>query len=355
MEKHYLKPKQYYIDRYDRMTVERCREFEKAIAPSDVKRHLKKKVSKQQLEYTSKTFNEVHLWFLKGELYIKKEEIISRWIREDEERDRFYENTKALQNISCLTCGREMEVSFKDLETSLDKQNRILFMYDCPSGHLPRRAFYDNGEEWKYEKPLCFKCGGLIEQIDKDTKKAFKTISTCLKCGDMTVSEIPRTVGKEKEDLDFEKDRERFCSEKDGREYVSWMNTAKEIDVYFKKEEEKKENKELYDRVAKLKKLSIPQLKQYVTEIFKDESYTNLIFEQPSIEKVVSIGFTIEDPTDQSEYDSKRKLTKLFKKVLEETNWRLMSDGISYRLGVLMGRMRVYENEEELVKLLDKG
>jgi len=66
----------------------------------------------------------------------------------------------------------------------------------------------------------------------------------------------------------------------------------------------------------------------------------------------VSVEFTIEDPGDQHEYDSKKKLTKLLKKGLKETNWRLMSDGISYRLGVLSGRLRAYEDEKDLVKLV---
>ncbi len=32
---------------------------------------------------------------------------------------------------------------------------------------------------------------------------------------------------------------------------------------------------------------------------------------------------------------------------MRETNWRLMSDGISYRLGYLNGRLRAYEGEED--------
>ena len=32
--------------------------------------------------------------------------------------------------------------------------------------------------------------------------------------------------------------------------------------------------------------------------------------------------------------------------------WRLMSDGIHYRLGLLGGRLRAYEREEELVTIV---
>lgn len=46
--------------------------------------------------------------------------------------------------------------------------------------------------------------------------------------------------------------------------------------------------------------------------------------------------------------------TKLIKTALSDTNWRLMSDGVSYRLGMLEGRLRAYEREEDLLKLVEK-
>ena len=110
----------------------------------------------------------------------------------------------------------------------------------------------------------------------------------------------------------------------------------------------------MYDQVEKLKKLSVPQVKQHLIDTFENESYSNLTFEKPTIKRIVSVGFSIEDPTDQGEYDSRTKLSSLIKKALVETNWRLMSDGISYRLGVLTGRIRAYEKEDDLVKLISK-
>jgi hypothetical protein len=51
---------------------------------------------------------------------------------------------------------------------------------------------------------------------------------------------------------------------------------------------------------------------------------------------------------------SKRTLKKLVDAALKDTNWRLMSDGISYRLGYLSGRLRAYEREEDLKDLVIK-
>jgi hypothetical protein len=59
--------------------------------------------------------------------------------------------------------------------------------------------------------------------------------------------------------------------------------------------------------------------------------------------------------SDSDEYNSKQKLKKLIQSSLESTTWRLMSDGISYRLELLSGRIRVYEDEKDLVKLIKKS
>jgi len=47
-------------------------------------------------------------------------------------------------------------------------------------------------------------------------------------------------------------------------------------------------------------------------------------------------------------------LQKLIDKALIDTNWRLMSDGVSYRLGYLSGRLRACESEEDLKKLVEQ-
>lgn len=45
------------------------------------------------------------------------------------------------------------------------------------------------------------------------------------------------------------------------------------------------------------------------------------------------------------------KLQKLLKTALESTNWRLMSEGTSYRMGCVYGRLKGYEREEDLAEL----
>jgi len=45
---------------------------------------------------------------------------------------------------------------------------------------------------------------------------------------------------------------------------------------------------------------------------------------------------------------------KLITSALADTNWQLMSDGVHHRLGYLSGRLRAYESDEELHKLVQK-
>ena len=70
----------------------------------------------------------------------------------------------------------------------------------------------------------------------------------------------------------------------------------------------------------------------------------------------VYVGFScLDSKSDRNDYDSRKTLKKLVDSALEDTNWRLMSDGISYRLGYLNGRVKAYEGEEDLKKLVMKS
>ena len=351
MEK-YLKDRQVYIDRYDKSTVEQCRLAEKTTTSDFVAKHIKEGRDESELIRMATAFNELHVWIVSGEMYSKKEETIDQWMKEDEERDKFFENTKAPKGIQCLTCNREMFVGYKQLEINIDKPDRILFMYECMLNHLPKRAFFDDGEEWKYKKPCCVKCNTEVTSIDNDTEEMWKSTSTCPKCGHVEISEIKRNI-KEPIDPDFEKDKARFCSEKIGMEYTAWMRNANELTASIEKRKEKENNKELYDAVAKIKRLKIIELEQLLTPILEKESYIKLLFKDPEIAKDVIVPFTIHDAQQgREEKVSCFDLQRLIKSTLKDTNWRLMSDGVSYRLGMLEGRFRAYEKEDDLVKLI---
>ena len=70
----------------------------------------------------------------------------------------------------------------------------------------------------------------------------------------------------------------------------------------------------------------------------------------------VDVGFScLDSKPERNDNDSRKTLKKLVDSALSDTNWRLMSDGISYRLGYLNGRVKAYESEEAMKELVIKS
>lgn len=99
--------------------------------------------------------------------------------------------------------------------------------------------------------------------------------------------------------------------------------------------------------------LKINQLKELINKTIIDHGYADLQFGQPEMDKFVIVNFTATDNNDErKEFDSTNTLRKLISSVLETTNWRLMSEGIHCRLGIVSGRLKAYEREDDLVGLV---
>ena len=88
----------------------------------------------------------------------------------------------------------------------------------------------------------------------------------------------------------------------------------------------------------------------------KKAGYAKLEFEKPEIEKNVILGLSLQDvKLSRDKLNSEYDLKRLLKTALEGTNWRLMSEGVSYRLGFLTGRLKGFESEEDLLKIAKEG
>ena len=90
--------------------------------------------------------------------------------------------------------------------------------------------------------------------------------------------------------------------------------------------------------------------------VLEKAGYTEFSLDKPEMGKDVFVGFNcLDSKSGREDYDSRKTLQKLVRKTLEDTNWRLMSDGISYRLGYLNGRLRAYEKEDDIKQLVLKS
>ncbi len=353
----YLKSKQYYIDLYDRLTVDICRNIEEINS-----KRLKnppliggKEPSKEMVETFKKMTLEWNLMFETGDRYIRKEETIARWMGTDQEKDDIFESAEAPRGIRCLTCQSTMSVIDKDLWGDDKKSYRISFLYECPNKCLPRRSFYDNGEEWKATVHPCPKCNMRLKTKDEVTDEKFITTYDCPSCGYTNKEEFVRTVkGKDIQDEKFLADRERFClSKEEGEKWKQELLSLKQMGELVDKWKERDEHKELYEKVAKLQRLTIADLEKFIIQTLEKKGYIKFQLSTPEIGKDVIVPFGVYD-SDSTRLGQKSEadLKHILKKTLEGTNWRLMSEGVSYRLGFLQGRLKGYEREEDLIKLI---
>ena len=259
----------------------------------------------------------------------------------------------------CNKCNSSTKVIDKTLHDTHGENPRLTFMFECLKCKK-RQIFYEDGSPWDYKKPRCKKCNIELQTRYETNEDSTIIITYCPKC---TFKDVDIIDSKElhekrtqeenrKKDL-FEKHRERFClNDKDGPEAVSGLDSL--IAISKKWEEEKIKVKDpTYIKAMDLKKLKLNQVKNLFVDATKNSGYSDLQFSKPDIGKYVTVDFSISDNIDdRTERDSINVLKNLVNTALQTSNWRLMSEGINCRLGILTGRLKAYEREEDLVSLI---
>jgi DNA-directed RNA polymerase subunit RPC12/RpoP len=232
---------------------------------------------------------------------------------------------------------------------------RILFWYECARCNK-RRLFYDNNNEWRPRSHPCPKC--RTEKKSQNSRKGdvITTIYSCPNCKHEETDILDLSTPKEKIDKNYEKDRLRFClNDEQGREYLQGLINMEQLGKTIENIKEREENKELYEAVEAINKIPFGEVQKMLSDAFEKDGYTNLQFKAPEMQKGVVVEFTaVDSKTGRQDYDSRRDLKKIIETILAGTNWRLMSDGISYNLGFLSGRIKGVQSEEDLIKLIPK-
>ena len=244
----YLKPYLYYADLYDRHTVDICRGTVARFGLAKVPSIKGKKVSKENIANINKVALDLYLYYQTGERYLNKDKVIKEWMDNDTKKDNLYENAQAPENIHCLTCRKLVKPTFKEMWGAYEKEDRILFMYECPNGCLPRRSFFSDGEEWRTEPHICPHCSSTLKSKAKNSEEKLVTTYTCSKCN-YTKSEELLWTSKEKEEeqIDelFAEDRDRFCiSDEKGKEFQDHKYQMGQLDVFMKEWNEEKKARE---------------------------------------------------------------------------------------------------------------
>lgn len=363
----HLKQRQYYEDLYDRHTVEDARRGTGYY--DDLYTDFEKKLPKgEKLDKPGNAFllNVFYMETVGNKLirrYEQREETINEWMAQDEAKDDQITTARLTEEPYCQHCGKQgLRIIDKSLmhrskTYKIGDPEEVLFMLRCP--HCEKNsAFWEDGTAWKVKPTVCPKCKSEVTHKTTKTKKAITITYTCTSCKHSFKDKMDLIEKKEEPDPDFDKDRAHFCLwDKEFREHVFATKKGFEDMARLGKEmKEKQDNKHIYDAMKEMKKPKIAELSTILAPVLEKAGYIEFSLDKPEIGKDVIVGFNcLDNKSDRNDYDSRKMLKKTIEQALVETNWRLMSDGIHYRLGYLNGRLRAYEREEDLKHLVERS
>ncbi len=360
----YLKDEQHYIDCYDLHTIEECLGYYRNIRDGLEKKKDSKEFRKFSRKEFDKEINKTASYIiniLKAKRYERKKEMIQKWMGRDRNAQEIFDNAVPTKGLSCKGCSSPTEVISKDLKNPYDENSKVMFMFECLKCKK-RQAFYENGTERQYKKPKCPECDSTLNGKSTYVKNVLTTDHSCPNCSykneevdDFNKSEKRQKEREVEEKKLLEEYRKEFCvSDKVGEEMLRTYEFLSRLYDEFK-EKERKNRDPLIQQARQLKTLTVVQLQKHIAEILEKEDFTGLKFGKPEIGKHVIVDFSVFETKDnRKEYESQKILKKIINRLLQDTSWRLMSDGIHYRLGILTGRLKAYEREEDLVKILKK-
>lgn len=358
----YIKDEQYYIDRYDLSTIETCLDYYWGIKNGFEKD--RKKFKKFSDEEFAKEVHKVASYTvnaIKGERYRHRAERIREWTDRDKKMQDLFDNARSPYDTLCKECHSPTKVISKDLHNSYEYDAQVMFMFECLKCKK-RQVLFEDGREWHYEAPLCPECRTSLKSKSKYSKEVSKTLYSCPNCSykkediyDFKKSRKEQEMREVREKKLLAEYRGEFClNETNGPDYLRTVDGLKEL-IDSIKEREIKEASPTFKKAMKLKKLGIVEVEKLLAEILEKEKYVKLVLEKPEIDRFVVVPFTVQDSnTERKETDSAYNLRKVLKKTLEGTNWRLMTEGVTYRLGFLFGKLKGYEREEDLIEIVRK-
>ncbi len=362
----HLRDRKYYEDIYDRHTVEDGRRGMGHYA--EFYDELEKKLPKDDTidrPGNAALLNMFCMQVVGNDLlyrYENREQYINERMAEDEAKDNQIATARLSEEPYCHHCGKQgLRITDKSLmhrkeNARYDDPEDVLFMLHCP--HCDKNsAFWEDGTAWKPKLTLCPRCKAETTRKITTTKTAITFTYSCPSCGYSYKDKMDLKDKKKKvqPDPDYDKDRIHFCLiDKEFRDKLYAIKGGFERMAEFgKKYKEKEDNKHIYDAVAELKQPKIAELPDLLIPALEKAGYTEFSLDKPEMGRDVFIGFNcLDSKTDRGDYDSRNTLRKLVIKALKGTNWRLTTDGISYRLGYLNGRLHAYEREEDLKKLV---
>lgn len=366
----YLQKEQHYIDRYDLHTIEECLDavkmFQKIYDESRTNPKLKDLSEEEKLRSANLMLHR-YLIVIKGKRYEKKQETIHEWMENDRLKQDKQDYTPTPEKILCPLCNGSMHFNIsKHLDYTHDNPLiRMMFLFKC-ADCKKQQWIYDDGEIRVSKPDLCPKCK---RELDVTGSRKGKIITTHYKykhCNyskkdifDLAKSDEEHKKWQEEQKQKDEENkklleeyRTEYCLDhSEGKKHIELLEAMEVAHEVYEEEKQKYDDK-AYQVAVNLKILNVLQLEELLSDKLKKEKYVKLTFDKPDMERFVTIPFSVLDANSTRNPNiSEATLKKLLKDTLEDTNWRLMSNGIHYRLGYLSGTLKAYEQEEDLLAL----
>lgn len=333
---------QYYIDEYDRTTIETLRELEKAM--NEAKRRFSIDIENLETKKTNTDYLGYRMRYLDTGVHFarNKQSSILATMRSDQRKDHLIRLNPIRPFVKCNTCSELMKFELHDF---VGKDSELIFIFSCHKGHLPKKAVYPDGREYYLPKHTCQYCGGRFLTKKKKTKNKLIFTDTCEQCGKIETLELGLSLKKIIPIIEDE--RKKYCTDFIGRRtfYEDLKAIGDLLPIFDRQDEKIKYN---YDQV---KRLNVAQLEQTLSKQIEKSDFIKVQFDKPKTGRYLTVEFSAQDPTDREEAKSIKELKKAIETTLFTSNWRLMSPGISYKLGFLNGQLKGYSLEEDLLKI----
>jgi hypothetical protein len=334
----YLKSEQHYIDLYDKWTVEGCRRLEKSCYESKniPKPDKLKDVPESELTSWRGVVAKISVGFMAGERMLEKSKVIAHMMADDRVKDEVLNSAIAPSGVSCSKCHATMQPIDKDLYWRDHPVHKVLFMFECPKCGK-KKGVFNNGDEFDTRRK-CKRCKTKMKTDSGRIGNVITTMDTCLMCGetDRTTLDLDERAPEPPRDPDYETDRQRFCYSEDVRKFADGWEDMQHMARWWKEREEQPAQPK-----PDVHNMTAAQLEAKLNKVIEPEGYVRLEFGKPELGKEVVVEFSVQDSkVDRIGSKSQSTLKKLITGALENTNWRLMSDGIQYRMGFLSGRLK---------------
>lgn len=311
---------------------------------------------KEEKSRVYNVYRNVTLWNKKGD----RAKARDSWIEERKHRDKQEEdrlnNAVPRTDIPCKQCGAHLASSMRTPWEDGQGHDRVLIMYKCPSGCLPGRAFYENGEEYVSKPSLCIKCNSVVKVSHNRTESKITSVSTCDSCGhvEKDVYDLNQKI-EDPEPID-EALRKEYCLDEEGmREYEEAMRNLDQMREFMERIQREEADVETNKRMESLKRIRVGGVQKLLEEALKEINVSNVTVYDPTNDRGMKVRFSAID-LDESrlDKDTTKQVRSSIQEALHDTNWRLLKTSVESSLGAVRGELRGYADNQEIRSVIER-